>query len=52
MVAILTSESQFKSLISSSKPTLVDWFAEWCGPCKAVSPELDRIEKEFPGIQL
>lgn len=52
MVAHLTSESQFKSLISSSKVTLVDWFAEWCGPCKAVSPELDKFEKEFPGIQL
>jgi thioredoxin 1 len=51
MVALLNSESQFKTLISSSKVTLVDWFAEWCGPCKAVAPELDRMEKEFPQIQ-
>ena len=38
---------QFTEIINSEKPTLVDFYATWCGPCKAMIPVLDRLKKEM-----
>jgi len=43
---ILTDEN-FDEIINSERVVLVDFWAEWCNPCKMVSPILDELNKEF-----
>jgi len=40
-------KSSFKSLIGSETPVLVDFFADWCGPCKMLTPILSEVKKEL-----
>ncbi len=45
----VTDESFEKDVLQSSTPVLVDFWAEWCGPCKQIAPALDQISEELAG---
>ncbi|RUO29341.1 thiol reductase thioredoxin [Aliidiomarina sedimenti] len=45
----LSDESFDADVIKADQPVLVDFWAEWCGPCKMIAPILDDIAEEFAG---
>jgi len=46
----VTDQSFEQDVLKADKPVLVDFWAEWCGPCKQIAPALDQISEELADV--
>jgi thioredoxin 1 len=49
-MALEVNDNNFEEVVlKSDKPVMVDFWAEWCGPCRMIAPAVEEISKEFAG---
>lgn len=48
-MALQITDANFEELVNTGKPMVVDFWAEWCGPCRVVSPIIDELATEYEG---
>ena len=48
-MALEVTDANFEELVNAGKPMVLDFWAEWCGPCRMVSPIIDELATEYAG---
>ena len=48
-MAITITEENFNEILNEGKPLVLDFWAEWCGPCRMVGPIIDELASEYEG---
>ena len=48
-MALQVTDANFEELVNSGKPMVLDFWAEWCGPCRMVAPIIDELAGEYEG---
>lgn len=48
-MALQVTDANFEELVNSGKPMVLDFWAEWCGPCRMIAPIIDELATEYEG---
>ena len=50
MAVVDVSEAEFAGIIDDNEIVILDFLAEWCGPCKAYAPVFERVSEDHPDV--